>query len=99
MHHNLNGKAENSEEISRLKNALESKTREADHVSGLLMVERNRVDDLDKRLKLSEAEKDRAFMQKQQFHELLVESKGRSSDLEDEISKLKVCSKIQFSFH
>lgn len=79
-----------NEEISRLKDALESKTREVEHISRLLMAEKNRSDELEKRFKLSEAEKDRAFMQKQQFHELLVEAKGRSSELEDEITNLKV---------
>lgn len=90
MHNNFNGSSASNEDISRLRDALESKSREVDHISGLLAVERKRTDELEKRFKLSEAEKDRAFMQKQQFHDLLVEEKGRSAELEDEISNFKV---------
>lgn len=90
IHNNYNRNSDTNEDISRLKNALESKTREVDHIGGLLMAEKKRSDELDKRFKLSEAEKDRAFMQKQQFHDLLVEQKGRSSEHEDEIANLKV---------
>lgn len=90
IHNHYNGHAGTNEDISRLRDALESKTREVDHIGGLLMVEKKRSDELEKRFKLSEAEKDRAFMQKQQFHDLLVEQKGRSTDLEEEISNLKV---------
>ncbi len=99
IHNNYNnghGHSGGSEDISRLKDALESKTREVDHIGGLLMVEKKRSDELEKRFKLSEAEKDRAFMQKQQFHDLLVEQKGRSTDLEDEISSLKVSGEFFF---
>lgn len=88
---NFNGHGHvNSEELSRLKDALESKSREVEHIGSLLMVEKKRSDELEKRFKLSEAEKDRAFMQKQQFHDLLVEQKGRTAEMEDEISNLKV---------
>lgn len=85
-----NAQIHNNDDSGRLKDALESKTREVDHISGLLMVEKKRNDELEKRFKLSEAEKDRAFMQKQQFHDLLVEQKGRSNELEEDISNLKV---------
>lgn len=90
IRNNYNRSSDTNEDISRLKNALESKTREVEHISGLLMAEKKRSDELDKRFKLSEAEKDRAFMQKQQFHDLLVEQKGRSSEYEDDIANLKV---------
>lgn len=90
IHNHYNGHTGTNEDISRLRDALESKTREVDHIGGLLMIEKKRSDELEKRFKLSEAEKDRAFMQKQQFHDLLVEQKGRSTDLEEEISNLKV---------
>lgn len=90
IHNNFNGNFATNEDISRLKDALESKTREVDHISNLLMVEKKRSDELEKRFKLSEAEKDRAFMQKQQFHDLLVEQKGHSTELDEEISNLKV---------
>lgn len=97
IHNNFNGHrhSANDEDISRLKDAVESKTREVEHISGLLMVEKKRSDELEKRFKLSEAEKDRAFMQKQQFHDLLVEQKGRSSEMEEEISNLKVSFLLQ----
>lgn len=69
---------------------MESKAREVDNINGLLMIEKKRSDELEKRFKLSEAEKDRAFMQKQQFHDMLVEQKGRSTALEEEIANFKV---------
>lgn len=47
------------------------------------------IEELKRRLALSESEKQRAFMARQQSHELLVESKGKISDQEDTIAKLK----------
>lgn len=89
-HFNGHNRHSGSTEIGRLNDALDSKTREVDHVNGLLLIEKRRSEELEKRFKLSEAEKDRAFMQKQQFHDLLVEQKGRSTALEEEISNFKV---------
>lgn len=49
-----------------------------------------KISDLTKRLALSDAEKERAIMTRNQTHELLVESKTKISEQEDEIQKLKV---------
>lgn len=47
------------------------------------------IEELKRRLAICESEKQRAFMARQQSHELLVESKGKISDQEDTIVKLK----------
>lgn len=80
-------------ELGSLRNQLESKTREFDHVSGLLADERksaeSQINELKKRLALSEAERDRVTVTRQQTHELLVEAKSRISDQDDALEKLR----------
>lgn len=81
-------------EINHLKNALDSKSREVMHAYNLHQETKKKLEtqlsDLKKRLALSEAEKERAHMSRQQTHELLVESKTKISDQDDTILKLKV---------
>lgn len=85
---------ENRDELNNLKHLLESKTREYDHVVGTISEERKKyesqINELKKRLALSDAERERANMTRQQTHELLVESKSKISDLDDTIVKLKM---------
>lgn len=85
---------ENRDEMNNLKHLLESKTREYDHVVGTISDERKKyesqINELKKRLALSDAERERANMTRQQTHELLVESKSKISDLDDHIVKLKM---------
>ncbi|XP_055373190.1 repetitive organellar protein [Condylostylus longicornis] len=77
------------DEIQHLTNVIESKNNELETISKLLHDEKKKTEELNKRLALSEAEKCRAQMAKQQTHELLVESKAKFSELEDSTSKLK----------
>lgn len=58
--------------------------------------EQQELEDLRRRLAVCESEKQRAFMARQQSHELLVESKGKISEQEDVIQKLKVSSVYHF---
>lgn len=78
------------EEIIHLKNVIESKDRETRHITERFNDERKKVDNLQKRLAVAEAEKERSNMTRQQTHELLVESKEKNSELEDSIKKLRV---------
>lgn len=82
---------------AQLQNTLESKTREIEYVTSQLKSERNKhkslVDELEKRLAIAESEKERALMSRDQQHELLVENKGRSMELEENNEKLR--SKIR----
>jgi centrosomal protein CEP152 len=82
---------------THLKNMLDSKKREIDYVTSQLTAERKQnksvVDEYEKRLAIAEAEKERALMNRNQTHELLVENKGRSIELEDGNEKLR--SKIR----
>lgn len=96
---NVNSQDENyGYEVKKLKNVIESKTREFEHVAEVLANERNdsekQITELKKRLALAEAEKDRANMTRQQTHELLVESKAKISDLEDHLEKSKAKMKL-----
>lgn len=85
---------ENRDEINNLKYLLESKTREYDHAVETISDERKKfesqINELKKRLALSDAEKERSNMTRQQTHELLVESKSKISNLDDHIVKLKM---------
>lgn len=66
---------------------------DADNEHAMLMVrfkEQQELEDLRRRLAICESEKQRAFMARQQSHELLVESKGKISEQEDAIQKMKV---------
>lgn len=82
---------------THLKNMLESKQREIEYVSSQLTTERKQnksiTDEYEKRLAIAEAEKERALMNRNQTHELLVENKGKSIELEETNEKLR--SKIK----
>ena len=82
---------------THLKNMLESKQREIEYVSSQLTSERKQnksiADEYEKRLAIAEAEKERALMNRNQTHELLVENKGKSIELEEMNEKLR--SKIK----
>ncbi|XP_075145475.1 chromosome segregation ATPase asterless [Haematobia irritans] len=76
-------------EIHNLKMALESRSRELEHTHGLLKEEYKTRNDLEKKLSITEAELDRALANRNNSHELLVESKEKCSNLESIIEKLK----------
>lgn len=79
--------------IYQLKMEVQSKTRELDYVNKMLIEERQcfntKINEMSKKLSLSEAERERAIMAKGQTHELLVESKTKISDLEACVQSLK----------
>lgn len=81
------------EDIHFLKNALESKTRECLHyckqLEEMKQIHEKDMSMLKKRYALSEAEKERAIMNRTQSHDLLVESKAKISELNDNMNKLK----------
>lgn len=83
-------------EIKRLRNIVDSNK----NVMQLLQDERksydSNINELKKRLALSDAEKERANMTRAQTHELLVESKTKISEQEDMILKLKVSKHISY---
>lgn len=76
---------------------MESKIREIESVSNQLIKEREenkkRIDEFEKRLMIAESEKERALMTRQETHQLLVENKGRSREIEDVNEELR--SKIK----
>lgn len=76
-------------EISHWRNMYDSKCRELDHVTKLLHEKGNKYDELQKRLMLTEAERDRADMTRKQTHDILVDSKTKISEQEDSLCKLK----------
>lgn len=80
-------------DVKKLKNIIDSKTREFKHIAELLENERanteRQITDMKKLVMRAEAEKDRANVTRQQTHELLVESKAKISDLEDHLEKSK----------
>ena len=78
------------QELNHLRNALESKTREAQFVSDQCKSYEAQINDLKKKLSVSDAEKERAVMSRKQTHELLVKSKEENSELESSVQLLKV---------
>lgn len=77
-------------EIGRLKNVVDSNRNIMNRLDDERKSSDKKISDLTKRLALSDAEKERAIMTRNQTHELLVESKTKISEQEDEIQKLKV---------
>lgn len=85
-------------EIKYLKNVINSKDAEIKNITSITTAERakleSNVDELRKRLSISEAEKERAHMNRNQEHELLVESKKRIAEQSNEIAELNVKIKL-----
>lgn len=84
-------------EIKHLKNALNSKEEEVKNITAISTAERvnleGQIDELKKRLSISEAEKERAHMNGKQTYELVVTTKQKVAEQENEIAELNV--KIQ----
>uniref|UniRef100_A0A182NSK9 Uncharacterized protein n=1 Tax=Anopheles dirus TaxID=7168 RepID=A0A182NSK9_9DIPT len=79
--------------VRELRLLLESKSRELEHATRELYEQRHKheqqIGELDKRLLIEQAEKDRAIMTRDQTRELLVQSKTKISELEDANDKLR----------
>lgn len=92
-----NQKVDLINELKRLKNELASRTEELKNVSQQRSRECNeyeaKLDEMKKRLAVADAEKERAHMNRQQTHELFVESKQRLSEREERITELNAKTK------
>lgn len=85
------------DDVTSLKNLLDSKSREVDHLTELISIERKQhksaIDEFEKRIAIADAEKSRALMNRDQTHELLVEHKQKLNQKEEESQTLR--SKIK----
>lgn len=94
---NNNHDVELQTEIFQLKKTLSSKNEEIRNITTEFTNERiklqSKIDELNKRLSISEAEKERANMGRKQTHELFVESKQKISELDEQI--LEMSAKIK----
>lgn len=85
------------DDVTSLRNLLDSKSREVEHVTQVLSIERKQhkasIDELEKRIAIADAEKERALMNRNQTHELLVEHKRKLNDKDEESQSLR--SKIK----
>ncbi|XP_034489295.1 trichohyalin [Drosophila innubila] len=79
----------NASDMHKLKMLLESKTHELNNINKLASDARTKAHELQKRLSMAEAELERARLEKQHTHELLVESKEKCSNLDNNIEKLR----------
>lgn len=85
-------------EVRHLKNVLASKNEEIRNITATYQSDRVtmqcQIDELKKRLTITEAEKERANMSRKQTHESLVESKQRLSEQEEQIKELNAKIKL-----
>ncbi|XP_017873427.1 PREDICTED: trichohyalin isoform X1 [Drosophila arizonae] len=79
-------------EIHKLKMILESRTHELNNVKQTATEAHKKIDEFQKRLTITQAELERALCEKQHTHELLVDSKEKCSNLDNDIEKLR-CEK------
>lgn len=91
-HLNNNHDAEMTAELHHTKNMLASKNQELQNMKAEFTNERilmqSKIDEMNKKLVISEGEKERANMARQQTHELFVESKQKISEQEEQIHEL-----------
>lgn len=83
-----NHETERLNDILQMKNILASKMQELRISNEERMNLQSKYDELNKRLAITEAEKERAQMSRQQTHELFVESKQKLSDRDETIANL-----------
>lgn len=85
------GPAEPDRELRRLQQIIASKDSELKNISSINKSERlkyeSQIDELKKRLAITEAEKERAHMSRKQTHELFVESKQKLAERDEKISE------------
>ena len=81
------------QQVAQLRQRLESRTREFEHVTRLLHEETKKSEALassyEKKLSLANAEKERANMTRTQTHELLVEAKTKIASYEEIVGDLR----------
>lgn len=87
-----NRDTERTTEILQLKNLLASKNEELRNINAEFAGERtklqNKIDELNKRFAITEAEKERSNMNRAQTHQLFVESKQKLIERDEKISEL-----------
>lgn len=85
-------------EFRRMKNALASKAEELKNVNAQFVAEKakyeKQIKELEKRLAIAEAEKERAHMTRKQTHELIVESKQKLAEIEERNVELNAKIKL-----
>lgn len=79
----------NEIEMHRLQILLESKNNELQNVNQVANAAHKKLDDLQKHLSIMQAELDRAIREKQNTHELLVETKETCSNKDSDLDKLR----------
>lgn len=81
-------------EMHQMQMLLDSKNRELNTINKVALDAQKSVDEYQKRLTIAQAELDRALREKQHTHELLVDSKEKCSNLENNIEKLRTEKKF-----
>lgn len=81
-------------EMHQMQMLLDSKNRELNTINKVALDAQKTVDEYQKRLTIAQAELDRALREKQHTHELLVDSKEKCSNLENNIEKLRTEKKF-----
>lgn len=81
-------------EMHKLQMLLDSKNRELNTINKVAIDAQNMVDEYQKRLSIAQAELDRALREKTHTHELLVDSKEKCSNLDNNIQKLRSEKKV-----
>ncbi|EDV47914.1 putative leucine-rich repeat-containing protein DDB_G0290503 [Drosophila erecta] len=79
----------NEIEMHRLNMLLESKDHQLQNVNQETNAAHKKIDDLQKQLSIMQAELDRALREKQNTHELLVETKETCSNKDSDLNKLR----------
>jgi len=77
-------------EMFRLKMMLESKNHELQNVNQIANAAHKQLDELQKRLSITQAELDRAHREKRNTHELLVETKESCSNKDSDLEKMRL---------
>lgn len=92
LNNNNNHDAEMMTEVLHLRNTVASKNQEIQNMKAEFTNERilweSKIDELNKKLVISEGEKERAIMTRQQTHQLFVESKQKYSEQEEQLHEL-----------
>lgn len=81
-------------DMHTLQMLLDSKNRELNTINKVAIDAQNMVDEYQKRLSIAQAELDRALREKKHTHELLVDSKEKCSNLDNNIQKLRTEKKF-----
>lgn len=93
-HQQEQGDYVSASEMHQMQMLLDSKNRELNTINKVALDAQRSVDEYQKRLTIAQAELDRALREKQHTHELLVDSKEKCSNLDNNIEKLRTEKKF-----